>query len=114
MAKQLKKIYINDIAKMTQAMLERASKKHKSIIAYCIFIEGDHYHALIPEYENEKEEMYAIRRLSNILVNNPEICKSFAQFVVPSARYHEREAKKARLKPRDNKEISTCENYGEN
>ena len=56
MAKQLKKIYITDIAKMTQAMVERASKKHKSIIAYCIFIEGDHWHALTPEYESEREE----------------------------------------------------------
>ena len=96
MAKQLKKIYINDIAKMTQAMLERASKKHKSIISYCIFIEGDHWHALTPKYESEREEKYAMQRLMSILVHNPELCKSFAQFVVPPARYHEREAKKAR------------------
>ena len=28
---ELKKIYIHDIAQQTQAMLERASKKHKSV-----------------------------------------------------------------------------------
>ena len=46
---KIKKIYIDDIAALTQAMLERASKKHKSITAYCIFVEGDHFHVLKPK-----------------------------------------------------------------
>jgi hypothetical protein len=91
---KLQKIYIDDIAEMTQTMLERASKKHKSINAYCIFVEGNHYHALIPEYENEKEKEKQIRKLMDILVQNPAICDAFAKFVVPPARFHERQAKK--------------------
>ena len=94
MAKELKKIYIDDIAKQTQAMLERASKKHKSINAYCIFVEGDHYHALTPEYESEKERMKATRKLMNVLIERPDICDKFAEFVMAPARYHERQAKK--------------------
>ncbi len=94
---KLKKIYIDDIADLTQTMLERASKKHTSVNAYCIFVEGDHYHALIPEYESEKEKEKEIRRLMDILVQNPDICDAFAKFVVPPARFHEREAKKKRL-----------------
>ena len=92
---EIKKFYIDDIAQLTQAMLERASKKHKSVNAYCIFVEGDHYHALIPEYESEKEKMKCTRQLMDILVQRPDICSAFAQFVVPPARFHEREAKKA-------------------
>ena len=82
---KLQKIYIDDIANLTQTMLERASKKHKSVNAYCIFVEGDHYHALIPEYESAKEKEKEIQ--------NPEICDAFAKFVVPPARFHERNAK---------------------
>ena len=92
---ELKKIYINDIANLTKAMLENASKKHKSVIGYCIFVEGDHYCVLTPEYENEKEEDKTIRKLIHILVQRPDICEKFAQFVLPPARLHEREAKKA-------------------
>jgi hypothetical protein len=93
---KIQKIYIDDIAKLTQAMLERASKKHKSINAYCIFVEGDHYHVLIPKYESEKEKMKMNRQLMNILIQQPDICNAFAQFVVPPARYLEREEKKNR------------------
>ena len=92
---ELKKIYIDDIANLTKAMLENASKKHKSVIGYCIFVEGDHYCVLTPEYENEKEEDKTIRKLIHILVQRPDICEKFAQFVLPPARFHEREAKKA-------------------
>ena len=92
---KLKKIYIDEIAAQTQAMLERASKKHKSITAYCLFLEGDHYHVLLPEYESPKEEEKAIRNIMEILLQRPEICKEFAKFVCPPARYFEREAKKA-------------------
>lgn len=95
---KLKKIYIDDIAKLTQAMLERASKKHKSVNAYCIFVEGDHFHALVPEYENEKEKEKEIRKLMEILIQHSDICDAFAQFVVPPARFHEREAKKSATK----------------
>ena len=94
MAKELKKIYIDDISKQTQEMLERASKKHKSITAYCIFVEGDHYHALTPEYESEKERIKATRKLMNVLIQRPDICDKFAEFVMAPARFHEREAKK--------------------
>ena len=94
MAKELKKIYIDDISKQTQEMLERASKKHKSINAYCIFVEGDHYHALTPAYESEKERVRETRKLMNILIERPDICDKFAEFVMAPARYHEREAKK--------------------
>ena len=94
MAKELKNIYINDIAKLTQAMLERASKKHKSITAYCIFIEGDYYHTLTPVYESEKERDKMTKKLMNILIERPDICDKFAEFVMAPARYHEREAKK--------------------
>jgi len=92
---EIKKFYIDDIAQLTQTMLERASKKHKSINAYCIFVEGDHFHVLIPEYESEKEKMKCTRQLMDILVQRPDICSAFAQFVVPPARFHERQAKKA-------------------
>ena len=91
---KLQKIYIDDIANLTQAMLERASKKHKSINAYCIFVEGDHYHVLIPEYENEKVKEKETRKMMNVLIERPDICSAFAQFVVPPARVHERKAKK--------------------
>lgn len=94
MAKELKKIYIDNISKQTQEMLERASKKHKSITAYCIFVEGDHYHALTPEYESEKERMRETRKLMNVLIERPDICDKFAEFVMAPARFHEREAKK--------------------
>ena len=95
---KLQKIYIDGIANLTQAMLERAAKKHKSVNAYCIFVEGDHFHALIPEYENEKEKEKETRKLMNILVQRPDICDAFAKFVVPPARFHERQAKKAQKK----------------
>ena len=95
MAKELKKIYIDDIASLTQAMLERASKKHKSINAYCIFVEGDHYHALTPEYESEKERMKAVKKLMNALIQRPDLSEKFAEIVMAPARFHEREAKKA-------------------
>ena len=94
MAKELKKIYIDDISKQTQEMLERASKKHKSVTAYCIFVEGDRYHALTPAYESEKERVRATRKLMNVLIERPDICDKFAEFVMAPARYHEREAKK--------------------
>lgn len=94
MAKELKKIYIDDISKQTQEMLERASKKHKSINAYCIFVEGDYYHALTPEYESEKERDKMTKKLMSILIQRPDICDKFAEFVMAPARYHEREAKK--------------------
>ena len=98
---KIKKIYIDDIAKLTQAMLERASKKHKSINAYCIFVEGEYYHALIPEYENEKEKMKRTRQLMNILIQRPDICNAFAEFVVPPARYLKRNAEKATKQKQD-------------
>ena len=91
---KLQKIYIDDIANLTQAMLERASKKHKSINAYCIFVEGDHYHVIIPKYENEKVKEKETRKMMNVLIERPDICEAFAQFVVPPARFHERKAKK--------------------
>lgn len=91
---EIKKIYIDDIANLTQAMLERASKKHKSVNAYCIFIEGDHYHFLIPTYESKKEERKETRRIMNALLTDPEACEAFAKIVVPPARYFERQAKK--------------------
>ena len=91
---ELKKIYIDDIANLTKAMLENASKKHKSVIGYCIFVEGDHYYVLAPEYESDKERDKTIRKLIHILVERPDICEKFAQFVLPPARLHEREAKK--------------------
>ena len=95
---KIKKIYIDDIAALTQAMLERASKKHKSITAYCIFVEGDHFHVLTPEYENDKEKQKATRKLMDILITYPDICNQFASFVVPPAKFFEREAKKAAKK----------------
>lgn len=95
---ELKKIYIHDIAQQTQAMLERASKKHKSVNAYCIFVEGDHFHIILPEYENEAEEQKETRRIMTALIQNPEACKAFAKIVVPPARYFEREEKKTRVK----------------
>lgn len=98
---EIKKIYIDDIAELTQAMLERASSKHKSVNAYCIFVEGDHYHMLIPTYESEAEERKETRRMMHALLSNPEACKAFAKIVVPPARYFEREAKKASKKNRD-------------
>ena len=94
MAKELKKIYIDDIAAQTQTMLVRASKRHKSINAYCIFVEGDHFHVILPEYESEKEKKKATRLLMDVLVENKHICDAFAQFVVPPARYFERQARK--------------------
>lgn len=103
---ELKKIYITDIAKSTQTMLEKASKKHKSIVAYCIFIEGDHYHVLTPEYENDKEQDKTLRKLINILVERPDICERFAQFVVPPAKFHKREAKKCTRKRNENGSIT--------
>lgn len=92
---KIKKIYIDDIAKMTQAMLERASKKHKSINAYCIFVEGDYYHVLTPHYESKEAETRMTRKMMDVLISNKEICDAFAKFVMPPARYFEREAKKA-------------------
>ncbi len=93
---EIKKIYIDDIAKMTQAMLERACKKHKSIKAYCVFVEGDHYHVLIPTYKSEAEERKETRRMMGVFLSDPEACKAFAKIVVPPARYFEREEKKQR------------------
>ena len=93
---KIQNFQIDDIANLTQAMLERASKKHKSVNAYCIFVEGDHYHLLVPTYENEAEEMKEIRRIINVFVENPDACKAFAKIIVPPARFHERQAKKAR------------------
>lgn len=92
---KIKKILIDDIAKLTQAMLERASKKHKSVNAYCIFIEGDHYHVLAPHYESKEEETRVTRKMMDVLISNKEICDAFAKFVMPPARYFEREEKKA-------------------
>lgn len=96
----IKKFYIDDIARQTQEMLERASQKHKSVNGFCIFIEGDHYHVIIPEYESEQEEDKQTRRLMKVLLDNPKICRAFAQFVVPPARFFEREAKKSATKKR--------------
>ena len=93
--KKTEKIFIDNIAHLTQAMLERASEKHKSVNAYCIFTEGDHYHVLIPQYESEEEETRMTRKMMDVLINNKEICDAFAKFVMPPARYFEREAKKA-------------------
>lgn len=92
---KIKKILIDDIAKLTQAMLERASKKHKSVNAYCIFTEGDHYHVLAPLYKSKAEETRMTRKMMDVLISNKEICDAFAKFVLPPARYFEREAKKA-------------------
>ena len=94
MAKELKNIYINDIAKLTQAMLERASKKHKSVNAYCIFVEGDYYHTILPVYESKKMRERETKKLMNVLIERPDICDRFAEFVMAPARFHEREAKK--------------------
>ena len=94
MARELKTIYTKDIAEMTQVLLERATKKHKSIYAYCIFAEGDYFYAITPEYESEKEKMKAMKKLMNALIQRPDLCEKFAEFVTAPARFHEREAKK--------------------
>ena len=104
---KIKKILIDDIAKLTQAMLERASKKHKSVNAYCIFVEGDHYHVLAPHYESEEEETRVTRKMMDVLISNKEICDAFAKFVMPPARYFEREEKKAAKAARKSAENGT-------
>ena len=104
---KIKKILIDDIAKMTQAMLERASKKHKSVNAYCIFVEGAHYHVLAPQYESKEEETRKTRIMMDVLISNKEICDAFAKFVLPPARYFEREAKKAAKAERKSAENGT-------
>lgn len=96
---EIKKIYIDDIAKKTQAMLQRAVKKHKSVNAYCIFVEGDYYHVLVPTYVNEDEEQKAIRKMIDAFISCPEGCKAFAKIVIPPARYFERQEKKQRKQP---------------
>ncbi len=104
---KIKKILIDDIAKLTQAMLERASKKHKSINAYCFFMEGDHYHVLTPHYESKEAETRMTRKMMDVLIQNKEICDAFAKFVMPPARYFEREAKKAAKAARKSTENGT-------
>ena len=104
MAKDLKTIYIDEIARQTKTMLVRASKKHKSINAYCIFVEGDHFHALVPSYENEKERQKETRRLMDVLIQNERLCNAFAEFVCPPARFFEREAKKKNKKETPSKD----------
>ena len=94
MAKELKTIYIDEIARQTNTMIERAHKKHKSFNAYCIFVEGDHWHALVPNYKNEKERQKETRRLMDVLIQNERLCNAFAEFVCPPARFFERKAKK--------------------
>ena len=94
MAKELKTIYIDEIARQTNSMIERALKKHKSINAYCIFVEGDHWHALVPNYKNEKERQKETRRLMDVLIQNERLCNAFAEFVCPLARFFERKTKK--------------------
>jgi TnpA family transposase len=91
---KIKTYYIDEIAKLTQAKLERASKVHETVNAYCIFIEGDHYHILLPHYQSEAEEDRRIREILNVLVSNPEACKAFAKIIVPPYRFFERQEKK--------------------
>ena len=104
---KIKKILIDDIAKLTQAMLERASKKHKSVNAYCIFVEGDYYHVLTPHYESKEAETRMTRKMMAVLIQNKEICDAFAKFVMPPARYFEREEKKAAKAARKSAENGT-------
>ena len=104
---KIKKILIDDIANMTQAMLERAIKKHKSINAYCIFVEGDYYHVLTPHYESKEEETRVTRKMMDVLIQNKEICDAFAKFVMPPARYYERKEKKATKAARKSTENGT-------
>ena len=104
---KIKKILIDDIANMTQAMLERAIKKHKSINAYCIFVEGDYYHVLTPHYESKEAETRMTRKMMDVLIQNKEICDAFAKFVMPPARYFEREEKKAAKAARKSAENGT-------
>ena len=103
---KIKKFYIDDIAAKTQAMLQRAAKKHASINAFCIFVEGNHFYAITPNYENEMHKQRETRRLMNILIEKPELCKAFAEFVVPPARFFEREAKKAAKKAAEQQKIT--------
>lgn len=91
---KIEKFYIDEIAQVTKATLNHASKKHKSINAYCIFVEGDHFHILMPAYKNEAEEQKGVQKMISALVAAPEACKAFAKFVVPTARYFERKEKK--------------------
>ena len=104
---KIKEFLIDKIANMTQAMLERASKKHKSVNAYCIFVEGDYYHVLAPHYESEEEETRVTRKMMDVLISNKEICDAFAKFVMPPARYFEREEKKAAKAARKSAENGT-------
>lgn len=93
---EFKKYYIDDIATLTKAMIEGASKKHKSFNAYCIFVEGDRYHMIVPTYESGAQERKETRRMMSALLADPEACEAFAKIVVPPARYFERQAKKQR------------------
>ena len=104
---KIKEFLIDKIANMTQAMLERASKKHKSGNAYCIFVEGDYYHVHAPHYESEEEETRVTRKMMDVLISNKEICDAFAKFVMPPVRYFEREEKKAAKAARKSAENGT-------
>ena len=93
---KIKHFFIHDIAKDLQVKLQKASKKHRSVCAFAIFIEGDEYHAVVPEFDNEKEKKRDICMLIRVLGHNKDLCHEFSQFVVPPARFHKREEKKAR------------------
>ena len=91
---ELKKYYIDEIAADLTQKLIAARKKHHSINCYCILVEGDRFHALVPKYVNEKEKLRETRRFMELFVDNPDCCARFAEIIVPPARFHEREAKK--------------------
>ena len=100
----IKKIFTQEIADELRENLKKATRKHKSICAFAIFIEGNNYFAVVPEYDNDEQKKRDIRRLMFVLVQNKDLCDRFAQFVVPPARLHERNEKNARKTKRDKNE----------
>ena len=100
---ELKKIYIKDLANELVENLQKVSKKHKSINCYAIFVEGDHFCAIYPEYESEKEQERVTRKFMDYFLQNKQACDKFAEIVVPPARFFEREVKKAIREARRNR-----------
>lgn len=85
---------IEDVTKRTTAIIQDAMAKHKSFEAFCIFIEGNRYHALVPHYETPRQQQKIEQQFIKALIADPDLCDRLAGFVLPAHNYHKREAKR--------------------